>query len=128
MFECYLPFQDNKLNVYRREATKEVTNKLGIPQAWQQCQERKNRELKAMRQEKGPRTCVTLKNEVQAMVRMQKEEEILTLYGAGDAVAVPALQHFIMEAATWNRLTSSEKDATYEAFKKAPFSKCSNSS
>ena len=118
-----LSFQDNKLNVYRKEATKETTNKLGITQAWQQSQERMNRELKALRSTNGNRTCVSLKNEVAEMVRLQREEEMLSLHGAGDAVVVPELQHLCTDPCTWSRMSAKEKPLTFLSYTNAPLSK-----
>ena len=116
-------FQDNKLNVYLREATKEVMLKMGISKAWQQNQERMNRDLKAQRITNGNRTLKDLILELRQTMRLQKEDELSALHGKGDLIVISQLQGYCVDDATWRRMSSEEKESLYLSYVDAPFGK-----
>ena len=98
-------------------------NDLGIDCAWQQAQERMNRELKAERVIVGARTPLTLLDEVQSLMDAQQNAEILALQGKGEYRVVDALQGWTIAPDDWCALPEVEKVTRYKCYLKADIRK-----
>lgn len=105
------------MNTYRAEATKERLNQMGISSAWQQGQERLNRELKAYRQNTGLRSVTNIIDEVRTLTSKQGELEEMALYGRGDMRVAQHLQHLIFDESQWANMTNEEKSLAYATFR-----------
>ena len=84
---------------------------MGLTSAWQQSQERLNRELKANRLSCGSRTMMSLLDEVRQLVQSQKDVEILALQGCGPHSVVPPVE--AVSKIRFLLMSHEEKDALY---------------
>ena len=91
----------------------------GVNEAWQQRHERMNRTLKGMRQKFIRRAPMDLINEVRSLVRLQARYECDALVGDGPYHLAPAYNDFLTTKTTWEQLSSEEKRALQQAFRKS---------
>jgi hypothetical protein len=99
-----------KAGIYKREGCRIVTDKMGITVAWQQGQERKNRDLKAMRVKSTSRSVVDVMKEVRSIVRLQEEEELCAIQGKGQYRLVRSLRHHELDERQWTTMDQVEKE------------------
>lgn len=83
--------------------------KMGINVAWQQAQERLNRELKSLRVASSSRTPLSLLQEIRTLVDMQEREELAALVNRGQYRLRQDLQHLTLTESQWRMMTEEEK-------------------
>ena len=107
-----------KCNVYKAEYCLWQRQKAGITESWQQAQERKNRDLKALRRKEGHRTVQDVMCECKRAVEEEMQAFNLAICGKGEYRLSEDVSHFQLLDSVWASMSKEEQVCHVEAILK----------
>lgn len=81
----------------------------GVNIAWQQAQERKNRDLKVYQNQKSHRSVSDVIQEFKTAIDEQRQQEIRALFGEGEYRLIPRLKHLLLTKTAWLALSAEDR-------------------
>jgi AAA+ ATPase superfamily predicted ATPase len=97
---------------------------MGIKSAWQQCQERLHRDLKAMRQQMTGQTVIHLLNEYKRFISERYLEAQLAIISQGQFRLSPSLSHIATEPNEWELLPNEQQQSIVKILHSFRTGKC----